>query len=150
MPIVIQLGVDISARGGRDRELESSSMSILERPPSEQMWAEHLEIHNGDYRVWLEAQKGGFCSLEPRPQFWLKGAFGYNRPNSQKEQMDLAWYGLSCFRMKERGLATVVTDPYDPSLGLAKLSLKADLVTVSHDAAGHNYLKGVKGAAAAN
>ncbi len=59
--------------------------------------------------------------------------------------MDLAWYGLSCFRMKERGLATVVTDPYDPSLGLAKLSLKADLVTVSHDAAGHNYVKGVKG-----
>ena len=47
--------------------------------------------------------------------------------------------------MKERGLATVVTDPYDPSLGLAKLNLKADLVTVSHDAAGHNYLKGVKG-----
>jgi L-ascorbate metabolism protein UlaG (beta-lactamase superfamily) len=47
--------------------------------------------------------------------------------------------------MKERGLATVVTDPYDPSLGLAKLSLKADLVTVSHDAAGHNYVKGVKG-----
>jgi len=77
--------------------------------------------------------------------FWLKGPFGYNRPNSQKEPMDLAWYGLSCFRMKERGLATVVTDPYDPSLGLPKLSLKADLVTVSHDAAGHNYVKGVKG-----
>ncbi len=59
--------------------------------------------------------------------------------------MDLAWYGLSCFRMKERGLAIVVTDPYDPSLGLPKLNLKADLVTVSHDAAGHNYVKGVKG-----
>jgi L-ascorbate metabolism protein UlaG (beta-lactamase superfamily) len=59
--------------------------------------------------------------------------------------MDLTWYGLSCFRMKERGLATVVTDPYDPSLGLPSLNLKADLVTVSHDAAGHNYVKGVKG-----
>ncbi len=47
--------------------------------------------------------------------------------------------------MKERGLATVVTDPYDPSLGLPSLSLKADLVTVSHDAPGHNYVKGVKG-----
>lgn len=42
-------------------------------------------------------------------------------------------------------MATVVTDPYDPSLGLPTLSLKADLVTVSHDAAGHNYVKGVKG-----
>ncbi len=59
--------------------------------------------------------------------------------------MDLTWYGLSCFRMKERGLAIVVTDPYDPSLGLPALALKADLVTVSHDAAGHNYVKGVKG-----
>jgi L-ascorbate metabolism protein UlaG (beta-lactamase superfamily) len=59
--------------------------------------------------------------------------------------MDLTWYGLSCFRIKERGFATVVTDPYDPSLGLPALNLKADLVTVSHDAAGHNYLKGVKG-----
>ncbi len=42
-------------------------------------------------------------------------------------------------------MAIVVTDPYDPSLGLPALSLKADLVTVSHDASGHNYLKGVKG-----
>jgi L-ascorbate metabolism protein UlaG (beta-lactamase superfamily) len=59
--------------------------------------------------------------------------------------MDLTWYGLSCFRMKERGLAIVVTDPYVPGLGLPALALKADLVTVSHDAAGHNYVKGVKG-----
>ncbi|MFQ5942001.1 MAG: MBL fold metallo-hydrolase [Anaerolineales bacterium] len=59
--------------------------------------------------------------------------------------MDITWYGLSCFRIKERGLATVVTDPYDPSLGLPSLKLKADLVTVSHDAAGHNYVKGVRG-----
>lgn len=59
--------------------------------------------------------------------------------------MDLTWYGLSCFRMKERGLAIVVTDPYDPGLGLPTLALRADLVTVSHDAAGHNYVKGVKG-----
>lgn len=59
--------------------------------------------------------------------------------------MNIVWYGLSCFRMSERGLATVVTDPYDPSLGLPELKLKADVVTVSHDAAGHNYLKAVKG-----
>lgn len=59
--------------------------------------------------------------------------------------MDLNWYGLSCFRMKERGLATVVTDPYEPDLGLPSLNLKADVVTVSHDASGHNYVDGVKG-----
>lgn len=59
--------------------------------------------------------------------------------------MEIVWYGLSCFRLSERGLATVVTDPYDPSSGLAALKLKADIVTVSHDAPGHNYLKAVKG-----
>lgn len=59
--------------------------------------------------------------------------------------MDITWYGLSCFRLSERGMATVVTDPYAPGLGLPPLKLKADIVTVSHDAPGHNYLKGVKG-----
>ncbi len=59
--------------------------------------------------------------------------------------MEIVWYGLSCFRLTERGLATVVTDPYEPTLGLPTLKLKADIVTVSHDAPGHNYLKAVKG-----
>jgi L-ascorbate metabolism protein UlaG (beta-lactamase superfamily) len=59
--------------------------------------------------------------------------------------MEIVWYGISCFRLSERGLATVVTDPYDPTTGLPALKLKADIVTVSHDAPGHNYLKGVKG-----
>jgi len=59
--------------------------------------------------------------------------------------MEIVWYGLSCFRLTERGLATVVTDPYEPTLGMPTLKLKADIVTVSHDAPGHNYLKAVKG-----
>lgn len=59
--------------------------------------------------------------------------------------MEINWHGLSCFRMKERGLASVVTDPYEPKLGLPELNLKADVVTVSHDAPGHNYLQAVKG-----
>jgi L-ascorbate metabolism protein UlaG (beta-lactamase superfamily) len=59
--------------------------------------------------------------------------------------MDITWYGLSCFRMNERGMATIVTDPYAPEFGLPSLKLKADVVTISHDAPGHNYLKGVKG-----
>ena len=60
--------------------------------------------------------------------------------------MEIVWYGLSCFRMSERGLATVVTDPYEPSTGLPALKLKADIVTISHDAPGHNYTDAVKGA----
>jgi L-ascorbate metabolism protein UlaG (beta-lactamase superfamily) len=59
--------------------------------------------------------------------------------------MELTWHGLSCFRMRERGMATVVTDPYSPNLGLPPLKLKADLVTVSNDAPGHNHVKGIKG-----
>ncbi|HET7010116.1 MAG TPA: MBL fold metallo-hydrolase [Anaerolineales bacterium] len=58
--------------------------------------------------------------------------------------MDIVWYGLSCFRLSERGLASVVTDPFDSSVGLTPPKLKADVVTVSHDAPGHNYLKAVK------
>jgi len=58
--------------------------------------------------------------------------------------MELTWYGLSCFRLVERGMISVVTDPYYPATGLPKLDLKADVVTVSHDARGHNFIKAVK------
>lgn len=60
--------------------------------------------------------------------------------------MEITWYGLSCFRLTERGLATVVTDPYEHSAtGYDALKLKADIVTISHDAPGHNYAAAVKG-----
>jgi len=59
--------------------------------------------------------------------------------------VELTWYGLSCFRMVERGLATVVTDPFDASVGLTPPKLRADVITVSHDAPGHNHLSAVKG-----
>ncbi len=59
--------------------------------------------------------------------------------------MELHWYGLSCFRLTERGKATVVTDPYDESVGFPPLKVKADIVTVSHEAPGHSNLKAVKG-----
>lgn len=60
--------------------------------------------------------------------------------------MEIIWYGLSCFRLTERGLASVVTDPYDHRVtGYEPLKLKADIVTISHDAAGHNNAAAVKG-----
>ena len=58
--------------------------------------------------------------------------------------MEITWYGLSCFRLTERGMISVVTDPYDDSVGLPALKLKADVVTVSHDAPGHGAIKSVK------
>ena len=60
--------------------------------------------------------------------------------------MEITWYGHSCFRLTERNLAAVVTDPYDnKSIGYFPLKLKADIVTISHDAPGHNNSEAVKG-----
>ena len=60
--------------------------------------------------------------------------------------MEITWYGLSCFRLTERNLATVVTDPYDSQVaGYEPLKLKGDIVTVSHEAPGHSYTSAVKG-----
>ncbi len=59
--------------------------------------------------------------------------------------MELTWYGMSCFRLAERGYAQVVTDPFDEKVGLKLSNLKADIVTVSHDAPGHNHVAGVGG-----
>ena len=60
--------------------------------------------------------------------------------------MEIVWYGHSCFRLTERNMATVVTDPYDHNAaGYEPLKLKADIVTVSHEAPGHNYVSAVKG-----
>ena len=58
--------------------------------------------------------------------------------------MELTWYGHSCFRLMDRGRASIVTDPYDDSLGYPVPRLRADIVTVSHDAPGHNNVKAVK------
>jgi L-ascorbate metabolism protein UlaG (beta-lactamase superfamily) len=59
--------------------------------------------------------------------------------------MELTWYGLSCFRLNDRGMASVVTDPFDDSLGLPSLKLRGDVVTISHDAVGHNHAPAVTG-----
>jgi L-ascorbate metabolism protein UlaG (beta-lactamase superfamily) len=60
--------------------------------------------------------------------------------------MEITWYGHSCFRLAERSMATVVTDPFDSTVaGYEALKLKADIVTVSHDTPGHSFVSAVKG-----
>lgn len=60
--------------------------------------------------------------------------------------MEITWYGHSCFRINERGMAAVVTDPYNhDAVGYGQLKLKAEVVSVSHDAPGHNHVSAVKG-----
>jgi L-ascorbate metabolism protein UlaG (beta-lactamase superfamily) len=59
--------------------------------------------------------------------------------------MEITWYGQTCFRLSERGLATVVTDPYPPHVGLAFPRTRADVVTVSYDDPQCRYTSGVRG-----
>lgn len=60
--------------------------------------------------------------------------------------MEITWYGHSCFRLIERGMAAIVTDPFDSDVvGFQPLKLRADIVTVSHEAPGHNFVSAVKG-----
>lgn len=62
--------------------------------------------------------------------------------------MEITWHGHSCFRISERGMASVVTDPYDPEVvGIDPGKLRADVVTVSCDHPAHNYVKAIKGKA---
>ena len=59
--------------------------------------------------------------------------------------MEITWYGQSCFRLSGRGLASIVTDPYNGDLGLPTLKVRGDVVTISHDASGHNNVEAVTG-----
>jgi L-ascorbate metabolism protein UlaG (beta-lactamase superfamily) len=58
--------------------------------------------------------------------------------------MDIMWYGLSCFRIRERGV-TIICDPYQKSIGLTLPKIKANIVTSSHDQAGHNNTARISG-----
>lgn len=57
--------------------------------------------------------------------------------------MDIDWFGHSCFRLREGGV-TIVTDPYDKSIGYVMPRVRADIITVSHDALGHAAAAAIK------
>jgi len=58
--------------------------------------------------------------------------------------VEITWLGHSCFRLRDRA-ATAVTDPYGKDMGLILPRVRADIVTVSHDADDHSFTRGVKG-----
>jgi len=58
--------------------------------------------------------------------------------------MDITWLGHSCFRIKSSH-ATIITDPYPPSLGYSLGKPTARIVTVSHQHPGHSYTQGISG-----
>lgn len=59
--------------------------------------------------------------------------------------MDITYIGHSSFKIKTKS-ATVITDPFDPaSTGIKFPPQEADIVTISHDHADHNYLEKISG-----
>jgi L-ascorbate metabolism protein UlaG (beta-lactamase superfamily) len=58
--------------------------------------------------------------------------------------MEITWFGHSCFRLRDRD-ATVVTDPFDKSLGYELPRVRADIVTASHNHPHHSFHAAVKG-----
>lgn len=63
---------------------------------------------------------------------------------SENQLAEITWLGHACFRLKAKD-ATIITDPYDKSLGLGTLNQRADILTISHKAPHHNAVAGVKG-----
>ena len=58
--------------------------------------------------------------------------------------MEITWYGHSCFRLRDKGVA-VVTDPYSKDIGYTLPRIRADIVTISHDHPDHNNARAIKG-----
>jgi len=58
--------------------------------------------------------------------------------------MEISWLGHSCFRIRGSH-ATIITDPYPPSLGYSLGKPTARIVTVSHQHPGHSYVQGIGG-----
>ena len=60
--------------------------------------------------------------------------------------IDISWLGHSCFIIKGRD-ATILTDPYDESIGYSLGKPTANIVTCSHPHPGHGFTSGVDGVA---
>ena len=57
--------------------------------------------------------------------------------------MDIDWFGHSCFRIREAGV-TIITDPYDKNIGYTMPRVRADIITVSHEALGQTAATALK------
>lgn len=62
--------------------------------------------------------------------------------------MIITWLGHSCFKIQDKTgpeAITVVTDPFDKSIGLKVPNFEADIVTVSHNHNDHNNTGAIRG-----
>ena len=58
--------------------------------------------------------------------------------------MEISWLGHSCVRVRSNN-ATLITDPYQESLGLSMGLQTADVVTISHAHPHHSHQDGIEG-----
>jgi L-ascorbate metabolism protein UlaG (beta-lactamase superfamily) len=58
--------------------------------------------------------------------------------------MEIVWLGHSSLRLQSGGV-TLVTDPFDGSMGISMSNTKADIVTISHDHPHHSHVAAVSG-----
>ncbi|UCC60205.1 MAG: MBL fold metallo-hydrolase [Dehalococcoidia bacterium] len=58
--------------------------------------------------------------------------------------MEITWLGHSCFRIRGKE-ATIVTDPFDKTLGYPVKKPTASILTVSHQHPQHSFIAGVTG-----
>ena len=59
--------------------------------------------------------------------------------------MKIEWLGHACFEITNHAGYTIITDPYDESVGYGVLDRKADLVSISHHHHDHDCLSAIKG-----
>ena len=62
--------------------------------------------------------------------------------------MIITWQGHSCFKIQDKTTSdgiTLATDPYSKEIGLKLSNFEANIITVSHDHADHNYVAGLRG-----
>ena len=52
--------------------------------------------------------------------------------------MRIEWIGHACFKLTLSSGVKVITDPYDESVGITMIPLKADVITMSHEHHDHN------------
>jgi len=58
--------------------------------------------------------------------------------------MEISYLGHSCIRIHSNGV-TLITDPYDPNLGISMGRQSADIVTISHDHPNHAHHVNISG-----
>jgi L-ascorbate metabolism protein UlaG (beta-lactamase superfamily) len=68
----------------------------------------------------------------------------YN-PKRRMKPMEITWFGHACFKLLSSSGLSIITDPFDETVGYDIPNEQADIVTVSHQHFDHNYVQGVQG-----